>query len=651
MDQPSLQTSTEVWEFLLLHGGIDLKTYDLDIVNEMRGNLNIPLSKGKNNFRQDLIIHGVDVEHLIVAFFTAVAPFSSMMSDLLVQFEKSGAFKTTHNLKIKFDFNIKSTALEFDLEHFRSWQIQFIHALRPIYMYEVTSHILFQLYMDICTFLDVTGRNWNPNHQEVKRWINDYDSGFLPKYIVKFQPVGNEGFDSKFSILCDIWNQVWADCHYYNITRTTNVQIGKDADDYALYLLELLSDGWLKNFLFVLEAIHNKALAKIEDIDAEWLVQEQPKEWRQKFLLEAIQFMSSLLERIPRTLRNKSMLTRELLSFLELPVWKKRYDLYAAWISTQIMIAMDPNMTYIHENGVVTFSFSRNHLATSRKYEPTLELWSEVRSPLANPLGKSRQNSIQPDYSLLSDIGDAERSTLLVVECKQYRRAVSKSFADALNDYARGRPNAKVLIVNYGKGSSDIASRIDPQFYSRVKVIHEMCPNSSAAIQEFQDYLKKTINQACSESYQSTIMNSPEQVTTPLPLKVMLTWGEKPYDLDLHLKIVTRDTDSIVNIDYLNKGKSEDSPWVALERDEQKGFGPEEMLVFQWIPGGVYHFSVNNFSKTPSIAQSGAKVSVFVYGYPSIEISCPVEGSGESWEVFSFDSVKSQLRIYNRLGS
>lgn len=42
MDKPSLQTSEEVWDFLLSQGEIDLKSYDLDIVNVMRGSLNIP---------------------------------------------------------------------------------------------------------------------------------------------------------------------------------------------------------------------------------------------------------------------------------------------------------------------------------------------------------------------------------------------------------------------------------------------------------------------------------------------------------------------------------------------------------------------------------------------------------------------------------
>lgn len=640
MNQPSLQTSAEVWDFLLSRGGLDLKYYDSAILDEMREKLNIPLSKGKRDFKQELEGYQIDVEHLIIAFFQATAPFSCMMSDLLMQFEKAGAFRTTNNLKVKFDFDTKATALEFDLEHFRSWQIQFIHASRPVHVYEVNPDILFSLYYDLRVFLDVNGIQWNPQHQEVKRWVEDYDGESLPKGFPAFHLIGYAAFDQAFGSLYEVWQQVWADYLFYDIARTT-VNVNDEAvDQYRWCLRRLESDRWFRQFLLLLEVLYSRYL------------DEQNEAW----FLDTSRFIMGLLDQIPKTLRNKSVLTQELESFLELPIWQRRYDLYAAWISTQMMMAMnDSTMKYIHENGTITFSFARNHLATSRKYEPTLELWSEVRTPLDHPKGKSRKKNIQPDYSLLTEIADAERSTLLVVECKQYRRAASQSFADALNDYAQGRSNARVVIVNYGKGNSNIASKVDQNVRSRVKVIHEMRPNSVKAIQEFQDYIKNVIAQACSErvpeaSAPTTAMKAHTVVTSALlPLRVTLTWGKQPRDLDLHLSIVTPGgTTSPVIVNYRSKGSHSAFPWSTLDKDEQGGFGPEEIQVYQWLPG-VYLFTVNNFSITPSLAQSEAKVTISLNGQPPIEISCPIAGDGESWEVFSYDSTTSQLRINNRL--
>ena len=38
----------------------------------------------------------------------------------------------------------------------------------------------------------------------------------------------------------------------------------------------------------------------------------------------------------------------------------------------------------------------------------------------------------------------------MVVECKQYKRASAENFTAAIIDYAANRPNAKVLLVDYG---------------------------------------------------------------------------------------------------------------------------------------------------------------------------------------------------------
>lgn len=640
MSHMALQTSVEVWEYLLIQGGLDPKHYDADIIDEMRGKLKLK-SSIKNDFKQELEVHQIEVEQLIIAFFEVAAPFSVMMSDLLAQFEKSGAFRSTNNLKVKFDFDSKLAALEFDLQHFRSWQTQFIYAMRPVNVYKVNVEVLSKMYSDLQIFLDVSGSSWNPQHQEVKFWIEEYNDGYLPKYLPAFRSVGNAEFDQAFGSLYEVWRQVWADCLFHQITRNSLTQSGTANDEYLQCLQILESDRWLGQFLLILEVLHSRMIG---DAGESWL-------------LDKVHILSGILDHLPRTLRNKTVLTQELMSFLELPIWKQRYDLYAAWISTQMMTAInDTAMKYIHEDGAVTFSFARTHLATSRKYNPTLELWSELRTPLANPKGKSRLRSIQPDYSLLTEIADAERSTLLVVECKQYRRAGSKNFALALEDYSRGRPNARVVITNYGKGNSDIVAKVDKSLRSRVKVIHEMRPNSFVAIQEFQDYILDTIVRKCVEQTPEAAVTTPgtqadiTAASVPVPLRVTLSWGEEPKDLDLHLTILTPGSiNTPVTVDYQDHGSLTSFPWAKLGEDKREGFGPEEIQVSQWVPSSVYHFTVNNFSNEISLTQSKAKIAISLNAQPPIEIPCPITGGGESWEVFSYDTESSQLRICNRL--
>lgn len=636
-----LQTSSEVWDYLLTQGGLETKYYDVDIIEQIRIHLNILPKRKMEDFRQVLATNQIETEVLINAFFKAIAPFAGMMSDLLALFEKSGVTRSSHNLKVKFDFNLKEEELEFDLEHFRSWQSQFIYTLRPVHSYHVDTDNLFQLYDDLRRFLNVTGWDWNTANQDVRLWVEEYDRGSIPKYIPTLSVAGDTKFDHAYSGLYEIWQHVWADTLHHGISGNHIVDPNSPDDGYlrALHILE--RDKWLRQFLLLMETLHSQFITA----DRQWQ-------------LHTTQFMSHLLDRIPKTIRNISILTQELFSFLNLPIWKKRYDLYAAWVSSQIMNAFDDSsMKYIHEDGTITFSFSRTHLATSCKYRSVLELWSEVRTSITKPKGKSRTKAIQPDYSLLTEVNEAERSTLLVVECKQYRKASSKNFADALDDYARGRPNARVLIVNYGKGSQNLLQKVDQGLRSRVKVIHEMRPGSLPALQEFQTYIRETVEQTCTvEAPQTDHVIEGKQSGKmpivagglPLLLKVSLSWGKRPLDLDLHLKIVTA-ANTEISIDFRNRGSFSSEPWSLLIDDIQDGIGPEEIIVSQWIEGGAYYFSVRNFSGDPSITQSGATVNISLMGQPSIEVFCPDQGEGDIWDVFSYDTMKGQLRIHNRL--
>lgn len=85
----------------------------------------------------------------------------------------------------------------------------------------------------------------------------------------------------------------------------------------------------------------------------------------------------------------------------------------------------------------------------SHAEEQRLELWSELRSPATDPVG--RVGEVQPDYRLrAAGAGPAATTDFLVVECKQYKRSSKRNFSAALTDYARASPFAQVVLVNYG---------------------------------------------------------------------------------------------------------------------------------------------------------------------------------------------------------
>ena len=113
-----IKETLDLWKYLKSNGGLDVKNYDYSIIEELQRELLLPIGK---DFDKQLKDENITIENFIVAFFKVVEPFSEMMSDLLLMFEKAGAKTTNNNLDIEFDFDNAKSDLKFDLESFRKW--------------------------------------------------------------------------------------------------------------------------------------------------------------------------------------------------------------------------------------------------------------------------------------------------------------------------------------------------------------------------------------------------------------------------------------------------------------------------------------------------------------------------------------------------
>ena len=61
-------------------------------------------------------------------------------------------------------------------------------------------------------------------------------------------------------------------------------------------------------------------------------------------------------------------------------------------------------------------------------------------------------------------------------------------------------------------------------------------------------------------------------------VRIILTWGSNPSDMDSHL--LTPEIDSVnFHISYSNRGSSESAPFVVLDLDDVDGFGPETITI------------------------------------------------------------------------
>lgn len=117
-------------------------------------------------------------------------------------------------------------------------------------------------------------------------------------------------------------------------------------------------------------------------------------------------------------------------------------------------------------------------------------------------------------------------------------------------------------------------------------------------------------------------------------IKITLTWGVDPSDLDSHLTIPMADG-SRSHVYY-----SDQTPAGAdayLDTDDTLSYGPEITTVTA-LHNGVYRYSVHHYSGSGTISSSGASISMFVEGFGIYNLTPPAGATAEDdvwqlWEI------------------
>ena len=125
-------------------------------------------------------------------------------------------------------------------------------------------------------------------------------------------------------------------------------------------------------------------------------------------------------------------------------------------------------------------------------------------------------------------------------------------------------------------------------------------------------------------------------------MRIVLTWGASPSDLDSYLWV-----SSGTEISYATTGSLSAAPFAQLDADDTTGFGPETVTISQ-LTTGTYTFSVNalggNFVP--------AETTVRVYGSSGLlrEFAAPA-GSGDWWRVFTLNGATGAITTINTNGT
>ncbi|HXF68667.1 MAG TPA: hypothetical protein VNK89_02575 [Thermoflexus sp.] len=519
--QTIFQGAEEVFKFLIENGGLDPEGYDSGLIEELCKpealDIQEPCKALLRDLRQRKISREqfidtfsnairerrVSIERFIGAFFKAIEPYGRMMNELCVFFVRHGARRTNEGMRMLFDFGNGPKDLGFDLRHFREWAREWRRITQQVEVYDWDSGTLWELgriFREQLTGPHTWENFYSRRPQGTREWLDAYSQAYsrygsegqwlfpLPEPLPEPPRVDVPEIDTWLERAWRVWESV---VRAYSAFGPSDLE----EQEELRRTLELPDfDNWDPKMLRVLNSDRWPEVMAIGLYGWAEDLRRFPLEERLNRARPALNRLNDLFSRIPRQTRTVQQLTQALIELLHLPIWRRRHELYQVWVLTQIDEALKPYRPKVHHvDGTLLFSFSGTHVATAECEEGNLHIWSELRTPLKNPIGRGRKKGIQPDYTIALEPITNPLSTRVVVETKQYARASVRDFVEALIDYARGRPNARVILVNYGAAPEWILDYVPNELRQRTMLLGCFRPREHKVLTDFQRLVRDAL--------------------------------------------------------------------------------------------------------------------------------------------------------------
>lgn len=147
----------------------------------------------------------------------------------------------------------------------------------------------------------------------------------------------------------------------------------------------------------------------------------------------------------------------------------------------------------------------------------------------------------------------------------------------------------------------------------------------------------------------------------PGSLRFILTWKDRPADLDSYLFIPSINGAAPTFITYNRPGAIFVSPLAYLDRDARNGFGPETITIRQLFPG-TYTYSI--FNSSPGSLTNPSKRDGELYGSGAVvqiyndkglvqSITAPEQksttGNAQWWNVCTLDGKTGNITVINKI--
>lgn len=605
--------TSELWIKLKKMGNFSDRYYDYNILEDLKKELSVG-----ENF--DVEIKNISPEKLLMSFFKVLSPLVDIYADILDLFKRCQATSGYENVEIEFDAGrFKSERISID---------HFIHAKEILGEIKCVTNkkelsrkatdILWKLLNKKSIFLNYTIQNdkykiWKAEYEDKRRW---------PKQELDFMEIiNNSSIKEKLSEAYIFWEELFQYCKDTKIGREEwSLQVLNmpeiDKNDKDLLIME--ADGCvrdiLKNLYCLAENYDNFSKSEKNIVEKEL----------DDFLNEYIS-------------KNKyeEVIIPQWQTFLRLPIWKKRYEVYSVWVFYEMISTFSDDEIVFHlKDNVLSFPFSGACIASILLYGKKFDIWTELRfSTFVKPCGKGRTRAIQPDYSIVYENKKTNKDSIVVVECKQYKRASMSNFSQAIIDYALNCPNAEVFLADYGDiNQTLLESKLEMLSSEQYTIMPHFRPDTS----KYQGLSNKIRNII----YKKLELFVFEKKDIGF---FSLTWNE--ISNNLYLCLIFRNEDNsekkIVGCDFNN---FED---VTYTEDVTDKYRTQNIIVKKW-KGGIYDLVVLNCSQNYNLSQSNAVVNVLFQGSNRVvTVNMPSNGSEYGGCVLRINTREYTIKIIN----
>lgn len=551
----------KMWNKIKKMGKFSDSYYDKKIESDMRKELGIADGISLKNLEPDVVL---------AAFFKVMSPLSMMYEDILCLFEKCEAKESSENLEIEFQKN-RLVSTKFNIRHFMYAKAK----MKEVQKEQKRVLLNREGFEKLCELSCVNAyiNKIIVQNNTYNSWQKAYSDNLheWPKECLDFEKIIEE-LPIRESLLkaYRFWQEL---CNFFQSTGidrenwSEGIRACDGYSDWEKYILCQETDHCLGTILYNLYCVAERFFSQDEKT--------------KRRIQEILEEFSTYYQVNREYIKTKMILWEE---FLKLPVWKKRYEVYSIWVFTKIVSAFpEENVCFYVKNGCLVFPFSGACLASVNLNQKIYDIWTELRTDAIGKLkGRGRFKAIQPDYSIICGEPHRILDTVVVVECKQYKRAGIRNFSNAIEDYAANRPNAIVLLTDYGEVSNErLASAIEKTPENRYAVFSECQPQSESS-EIFSQKIRRIIY-----DHAGVFEQNPE-----CPMYFTLFWEETSSNqvLALHLRFAENQKDGDIQIlSYESKQISS----VEYDGEHLKRQGSESIKIQNW-KNGIYDLWVTN---------------------------------------------------------